>query len=123
MRDLNLLLRSEPALYENQFSQDGFEWIDLNHREESVIVFSRKGKLPENDLLIILNMTPTVRRNWKIYANGKPGWKEIFNSDQKKYWGTGDTGNPSPITTLVDKNQNRYEINIHLPPLGAIVLK
>ena len=123
VRDLNLLLRSEPALYENQFSQDGFEWIDLNHREESVIVFSRKGKLPENDLLIILNMTPTVRRNWKIYANGKPGWKEIFNSDQKKYWGTGDTGNPSPITTLVDKNQNRYEINIHLPPLGAIVLK
>jgi 1,4-alpha-glucan branching enzyme len=123
VRDLNLLLRSEPALYENQFSQDGFEWIDLNHREESVIVFSRKGKLPENDLLIILNMTPTVRRNWKIYANGKPGWREIFNSDQKKYWGTGDTGNPSPITTLVDKNQNRYEINIHLPPLGAIVLK
>ena len=123
LRDLNLLLRSEPALYENQFNQHGFEWVDLNHREESVIVFSRKGKLPENDLLIILNMTPTVRTNWKIYANGKSVWKEIFNSDQKKYWGTGDVLNPDPIVTLVDKIQNRYEINVHLPPLGAVILK
>ncbi|MDP4213663.1 MAG: 1,4-alpha-glucan branching protein GlgB [Bacteroidota bacterium] len=123
LRDLNLLLRSEPALYENQFNQYGFQWVDLNHREESVIVFSRRGKKSENDLLVILNMTPTVRTNWKIYANGKSRWHEIFNSDQKKYWGTGDTLNPDPIVTLVDKNQNRYEINLHLPPLGAIVLK
>ncbi|MFI5194689.1 MAG: 1,4-alpha-glucan branching protein GlgB, partial [Chitinophagales bacterium] len=123
LRDLNLLLRSEPALYENQFNQNGFEWIDLSHRDESVIVFSRKGKLPENDLLIILNMTPIVRMNWKIYANGKSAWKEIFNSDEKKYWGTGDTLNPNPVTNLVDKNQNRYEINVHLPPLGAVILK
>ena len=123
VRDLNLLLRSEPALYEHQFSQNGFEWVDLDHRQESVIVFSRKGILPENDLLIILNMTPTVRTDWKIYANGKKDWKEIFNSDQKKYWGTGDVLNPDPSVKLVDKNQNRYEINIHLPPLGAVILK
>ena len=44
VRDLNLLLRSEPALYENQFNKFGFEWIDLDHRQESVIVFRRKGK-------------------------------------------------------------------------------
>jgi 1,4-alpha-glucan branching enzyme len=123
LRDLNLLLRSEPALYENQFNTNGFEWVDLNHRNESVIVFSRKGKLPENDLLIILNMTPTVRNDWKVYASGKSVWKEIFNSDLKKYWGTGDVLNPHPGVKLVDKNQNRYEINVHLPPLGAVILK
>jgi 1,4-alpha-glucan branching enzyme len=123
VRDLNLMLRNEPALYENQFNEYGFEWIDLNHREESVIVYKRKGLLPENDILIILNMTPMVRNNWKIYTNGKTSWKEIFNSDRKEYWGTGDTLNPDPVTTLVDKNQNRFEINVHLPPLGAIVLR
>ena len=123
LRDLNLLLRSEPALYENQFNTNGFEWVDLNHRNESVIVFSRKGKLPENDLLIILNMTPTVRNDWKVYVSGKSVWKEIFNSDLKKYWGTGDVLNPDPGVKLVDKNQNRYEINVHLPPLGAVILK
>jgi 1,4-alpha-glucan branching enzyme len=123
VRDLNLLLRNEPALYENQFNIYGFEWIDLNHRAESVIVYKRKGKKPEDDLLIILNMTPEPRRDWKIYTTGKPVWKEIFNSDDKKYWGTGNVFNPDPQTRLVDKNEMMYEINVHLPPLGAVILK
>ncbi len=123
VRDLNLLLRAEPALYENQFNVDGFEWIDLEHRQESVIVFRRKGKDPENDILVILNMTPVVRNNWKVYANGKKAWNEIFNSDERKYGGSGDIYNPEPIVTLVDEDQNRYEINVHLPPLGAVILK
>jgi len=123
VRDLCFLLRNEPALYEKQFVQEGFEWVDLNHRQESVMVYRRKGLLPENDLLIILNMTPVVRNDWKIYAHGKEIWKEIFNSDDKKYWGTGDVFNPSPPVKLVDKNTHRYEINVHLPALGAVVLK
>ena len=123
VRDLNLLLRSEPALYENQFNIYGFEWVDLNHRAESVIVYKRKGKKPEDELLVILNMTPEVRRNWKVYTNGKSVWKEIFNSDDKKYWGTGNVFNPNPQVKLVDKNEDTYEINVHLPPLGAVILK
>ena len=123
VRDLCFLLRNEPALYEKQFVQEGFEWIDLNHRQESVIVYRRKGILPENDLLVILNMTPVVRNDWKIYARGKETWKEIFNSDGKKYWGTGDVFNPAPVVKLVDKNTRQYEINVHLPALGAVVLK
>jgi 1,4-alpha-glucan branching enzyme len=121
--DLNHLLRNEPALYENQFSIEGFEWIDLNHRAESVIVYRRKGYKSKNDLLVILNLTPEVRMNWKVYATGKAEWKEIFNSDNKKYWGTGDVYNPEILTTLVDKKEKMYEINLHLPPLGVIVLK
>ncbi len=119
VRELNELLRNEPALYENQFNIDGFEWVDLDHRQESVIVFRRKGRDPENDILVLLNMTPVVRNNWKVYANGKAAWKEIFNSDERKYGGSGDIFNPEPIVTLVDKDQDRYEINIHLPPLGS----
>ena len=91
--------------------------------QESVIVFRRKGKLPENDVLVILNMTPVVRNNWKVYANGKSAWKEIFNSDERKYGGSGNIFNPEPIVTLVDKEQDRYEINVHLPPLAAVILK
>jgi 1,4-alpha-glucan branching enzyme len=121
--DLNRLLRSEPALYENQFSIYGFEWVDLGHRDECVIVYRRKGKDPKNDLLVILNLTPVVRKDWKVYVRGKAEWKEIFNSDAKKYWGTGDTFNPSPGVRLVDEPENKYELNVHLPPLGAIVLK
>jgi len=123
VRDLNFLLRSEPALYENQFSSYGFEWIDLNHRSESVAVYRRKGKDPADDLLVILNFTPVVRRDWKIYARGKSAWKEIFNSDDRKYWGTGDTNNPAVQVNLVDESDDVYELIVHLPPLGAVVLK
>ncbi len=123
VKDLNTLLKEEPALYENQFNIHGFEWIDLNHRDESVIVYRRKGLKAKNDLLIILNLTPEARHNWKVYANGKSQWMEIFNSDAKKYWGTGDVFNPEILTTLVDKKENRYEINLHLPPLGVLILK
>lgn len=121
--DLNKLLRAEPALYERQFKQDGFEWVDLNHRQESVVVYKRKGKDPADDVLVILNMTPVVRYNWKVYTSGKDKWKEIFNSDSKEYWGSGDVYNPLIEPVLVDKKGKWYEINLNLPPLAAIVLK
>jgi 1,4-alpha-glucan branching enzyme len=88
-----------------------------------VIVYRRKGKDPKEDILVILNLTPVVRRNWKVYANGKAEWKEIFNTDLSTYWGTGDVYNPSIQTTLVDEVEDRYEVNIHLPALGAVLLK
>lgn len=123
VRDLNFLLRSEPALYERQFRADGFEWIDLDHRMESVVVYKRKGKDPDDDLLIVLNLTPVVRHNWKVYTSGKKSWKEIFNSDLRTYWGTGDAYNPEINCVLVDKKAKICEINLHLPPLGAVILK
>ncbi|MBS1663009.1 MAG: 1,4-alpha-glucan branching protein GlgB [Bacteroidetes bacterium] len=123
VRDLNFLLRTEPALHENQFNAYGFEWVDLNHRSESVAVYRRKGKDSTGDILIVLNFTPVVRRDWKIYARGKAAWKEIFNSDDKKYWGTGDTNNPLVPVKLVDETDDLYELTIHLPPLGGIVLR
>lgn len=123
VRDLNRLLTGQPALYENQFSIYGFEWVDLGHRAESVIAYRRKGKDPANDLLVVLNLTPLVRRDWKIYTHGKSQWSEIFNTDNKKYWGTGDTFNPAIQVHLVDPQEDKYEINLHLPPLAGIVLK
>jgi len=123
VRDLNKLLRNEPALYENQFNIYGFEWVDLNHRDQCIVVYRRKGKKPEDDVLVILNLTPVVHNDWKIFAAGKGSWKEIFNSDERKYWGTGDVLNPDITTTLVDKQSRMFEINVHLPALGAVVLK
>ena len=123
VRQLNELYRSQPALYEKQFEPGGFEWIDLNHRSESVMVYSRIGKKISDRLIIILNMTPVVRKNWEIDVYGKKNWKEIFNSNDSSFWGTGDVYNPSITATLVDKKTQCYRLTIHLPPLAAIVLK
>jgi 1,4-alpha-glucan branching enzyme len=58
-----------------------------------------------------------------VYASGKKVWKEIFNSDDRKYWGTGDVFNPSIGVRLVDEDLDRYEVRVHLPALGGVVLK
>ena len=121
--DLNKILRSEPALYENQFNIYGFEWVDLNHREESVMVFRRKGKEKDDDLLVILNMTPVVRTDWEIYVREKKYEKEIFNSDLKIYWGTGKVYNPHIRSEMVSKEEKIYRIKLNLPPLAALILK
>ena len=121
--ELNTLLKTEPALYQHQFDKDGFEWVDLNHRAESIIVFKRKGKKAKDDLLVILNMTPVVRTDWQIYVSGKKYTGEIFNSDKKIYWGTGIVFNPEIRSELIDKKQKKYRITVNLPPLGGIILK
>ncbi|MBL7724664.1 MAG: alpha amylase C-terminal domain-containing protein, partial [Chitinophagaceae bacterium] len=121
--DLNNLLRTEVALHHNQFNMDGFEWVDLNHRAESVIVFKRKGKKKGDDLLVVLNMTPVVRNDWQIEVIGKPYKTEIFNSDKTIYWGTGDVYNPELRCELVDKGQKKYRVTVNLPALAGIILK
>ena len=121
--DLNKILVTEPGMHQNQFNMNGFEWIDLNHRAESVICFKRKGKKKKDDLLIILNLTPTVRLDWEIYVHNKEFTKEIFNSDEIKYWGSGDVYNPDIRSELVDKDQKLYKLTLNLPPLAGIVLK
>ncbi len=122
VRELNHLYKDQPALHELQFDAKGFEWVNLDSRTESVIAYMRKGKNKKDDILVILNLTPEVRRDWKLRVKGKSTWAELFNSDSKKYWGTGNVFNPSPQVKLVDKKANIYEINVHLPALGAVVL-
>ena len=123
VQKLNELYKNYPALYVNQFNVYGFEWIDVNHREAGVMVYKRKGLKPKDDVLIVLNTTPIVRNHWEISLQGKYKWKEIFNSDIKEFWGTGDVFNPGVIIgEKVDKKSKWYKIKVHLPALGAVVL-
>ncbi|HOZ80176.1 MAG TPA: 1,4-alpha-glucan branching protein GlgB [Ferruginibacter sp.] len=123
VKALNNLYRSEPGLHEIQFEAGGFEWIDLSHRSEGVIVYMRKGKKIKDNVLVILNTTPIVRNDWKVQVTGKQEWQEIFNSDKAEYYGSGNVYNPSPAVHLVDKKANLYEINCHLPALGAVIFR
>jgi 1,4-alpha-glucan branching enzyme len=123
VRDLLHLIKKEPAFYELQFEQGGFEWVEMNRRAECVVAFKRKGKNPQDDILVVLNLTAAVRHDFPIYVNGKSKWTEIMNTDMKQYWGTGDVFNPKIPTKLVDKKQKRYELTLQLPALGAVILK
>lgn len=117
------LLKEEPAMYEKQFEIDGFEWLDLNHREESVISYKRKGSSLNEELFIILNMTPVERLKWEIEVPDASYWKELFNSDASDYWGTGEYINNDFLVPVKNEQTESYSIRLNLPPLGGIILK
>jgi 1,4-alpha-glucan branching enzyme len=123
LSDLNKLYTSHPAFYEYQFDPKGFEWIDLDHRNECVMSYMRKGKRRNDDVLIVLNMTPVERYDWKIRVHSKSSWNQIFCSDDAKYWGTGKFTDQQIETTVVDKKSKLFEIKLNLPALSAIVLQ
>lgn len=123
VKDLNTLYRTSPALYEKQFSQEGFEWIDYGDSENSVLTFIRHGNDPKDDLYIACNFTPVPREKYRIGIPKKSGTlKEVFNSDAKKYGGSGIKNTGVKVTrTAWHGRQN--SINITIPPLGIVIFK
>ena len=119
---LNEIYKTHPALFELQFDPKGFEWVEINKREEAVIAFKRKGLKSENDVLIVMNMTPVPRHQFPIHVQGKKVWSEIFNSDAKKFWGAGDLTNTSIQVIPQDEKGDWNQLLLNLPALSAIVL-
>ena len=123
VKALNKLYRNEPALYEKAFEGGGFEWIDGGNSADSVLIYTRKGIDPKNDLVIALNMTPNPHYGYRVGVPEAGSWKEIFNSDDKHYWGSG-MSNPKAIKSEKAPWHGRENsISVTLPPLAAVVFK
>jgi len=123
VKDLNLLYKNTPALYEKGFSTDGFEWINYEDNENSVIAFIRKGHDEINDIIVVCNFTSVFRKDYKIGVHRKGFLKQMLNSDYKKYFGTGKS-NPSKITIKAIPRDNKpYSASVDLPPLSIIAFK
>ena len=124
--DLNKLYKSQPALYENQFSPECFEWLDWNDSENSVMTYLRKGNKPKETLVIICNFTPVPRENYRIGVPSelfkeKLKLKEVFNSNHKIYGGSGDyTENKIPVEAI-SWNHRDHSIKVDLAPLAVMV--
>ncbi|WP_138992410.1 1,4-alpha-glucan branching protein GlgB [Larkinella sp. C7] len=123
MKALNRLYRSEPALYEQSFVAEGFEWIDTTDRENSMIVYARKGTRTKEQVVIVLNMTPIPRTDYRIGVPAAGTWVELFNSDDRAFFGSGLL-NSQPLVSAPQEWQGRQaSIVLTVPPLGAVVLK
>jgi len=121
--DLNTLYKSYPALYEKQFDTRGFEWIDYNDAENSVLAYIRKGKKEKDNLIIVCNFTPVVRDCYKIGLPQNGKLTELFNSDDEKYNGSG-VHNEKKLTIKKELWHNRnYVAEITLPPMAVVVFE
>ena len=122
VRDLSHLYKQETALYELQFEQKGFEWMELNKKNDGILIFKRQSKIASNNLIVIMNMSNRNYMHWGLKLYHKEEWKEIFNSNDTKYWGSGECVNDQ-IVQQNDKKNNSSEININIPALSILILR
>ena len=122
-RDLNEMLKGFPCLHQIDFSWEGFEWIDLNDWENSMLFTLRKGKDP-NDLLVCgFNFTPVPRQGYRMGVPRLGTYEEVLNTDATIYGGSG-LGNPRFVKAEPREWQSRAQsIPVTIPPLGAVYFR
>ncbi len=124
IKDLNHFYKNEKAMYEIDNSYEGFDFIDPHNNDQSIIVLMRKGKNPKDFVIAVINFTPVVYYDYKVGVPYPGIYQEVFNSDDKKYWGSNQVMKESELVAKNEKWHNKnYHINIKVPPLGAVFIK
>ena len=123
VQDLNRLYRSECALFESDSDSRGFEWIDGNDRQRSVISFLRRAVSPNDELVVVCNFTPVPREGYRIGVPHEGCWQELLNSDAALYGGSG-VGNLGGLKAETEPTHGRsHSLNLTVPPLGCLIFK
>jgi len=121
-RDLNHLYRDTPALHQQDFSFEGFRWIDCHDAEQSILSYLRYGQ-DGSFVAVALNFTPVPRRGYRIGIPQAGTYREILNSDSGYYGGSNDGNGVGLEAENVPWMGFKYSLVITLPPLAGIVLK
>jgi 1,4-alpha-glucan branching enzyme len=121
VRDLNRLYRSTPALHQLDFSEAGFQWIDCDDADVSVISFLRRSAAGELTL-VACNFTPVPREAYRIGVPRGGRWRERLNSDAADYGGSGQ-GNLGALEAVFRAAHGHdHSLDVRLPPLAVLVL-
>ncbi|MDD5139313.1 MAG: 1,4-alpha-glucan branching protein GlgB [Verrucomicrobiales bacterium] len=121
--DLNKLYAATPGLWQADYDHAGFNWIDCNDRENSVLSFLRQTPDGSNQLAVILNLTPVPRPHYRIGLPRGGKWREVLNSDSEIYGGS-NQGNFGGVTADNHAcHSQQYSAEFNLPPLSVIVFQ
>ncbi len=122
VRDLNLAYRANPALHLNDARAEGFEWIDPDDAEASVLSWLRKGGPGDPMVAVVVNLTP-VERDYPLGLPAGGLWEEILNTDAEIYGG-GNRGNLGGVTAVEGPARGQpFSAHVRLPPLSAVWLR
>ena len=120
--DLNALYRSAPGLHELDSDAAGFEWIDCNDADASIVSLMRKGRGDGSELVIVCNFTPVARQNYRVGVPRGGLWKERLNSDARDYGGSG-AGNMGAVeASPLAFHGRHFSLSLSLPPLSILFL-
>ena len=123
VRDLNRLYRAEPALHELDMEAAGFEWIDANDAQQSVLCFARLDRSRRAEVVVLLNFTPVPRPNYRVGVTRGGLYRELLNSDASVYGGSGQGNLGGVEAAPVPSHGRPWSLTLTLPPLGMLVLK
>ncbi|MGD1904599.1 MAG: 1,4-alpha-glucan branching enzyme [Leptolyngbyaceae cyanobacterium] len=120
---LNAFYKSEPALYTQDFTQEGFEWVACSDNRHSVVAFIRRDKESNDFIVVVCNFTPQPHSHYRVGVPERGYYREIFNSDSRAYGGS-NMGNLGGKWSDDWAYHNRpYSVDLTLPPLGVVALK
>ena len=123
VRELNEVYRDQPALYQVDFKNTGFEWIDFTDIQKSIIAFTRRAQDLEDEVVVICNFTPEPRFGYEVGVPKYGYYKEILNSDGARFGG-GNLGNGGGVMSVAAPKHGRPAlVRVTLPPLAVLVLK
>jgi 1,4-alpha-glucan branching enzyme len=122
-RDLNHLLRSEPALHQLDTDPAGFEWVDANDTDHSVFTWLRRGTDGRDVVLVACNFTPVPRHDYLVGVPHAGFWREVLNTDAPAYGGGGLGNLGGAHTTDIPWHGRLQSLSLMLPPLAVVVLK
>ena len=123
LRELNTLYRRESACWEIDHASQGFEWIDFEDRDQSIISFLRRGRGPDNWLVFVFNFTPVPRSGYRIGVPRRGCYRELLNSDSE-IWGGSNQGNLGAVESEeLEAHGQPFSLSLTLPPLGALIFK
>jgi len=121
--DLNKLYRDTPALYEQQFSPEGFQWIDHGDHKNCVVVYLRKGLKKAKDILVVCNLAPVVHESYKVGVPGGKKWQEILNTDATQYGGSGKLNGGDLVPVEEAWHGQKQHLLLNLAPLAVMILQ
>ncbi|MDN3595385.1 1,4-alpha-glucan branching protein GlgB [Zunongwangia endophytica] len=119
VKDLNNIYKKHPALYEKQFNPEGFEWISYDDNQNSILSYLRKGKDEKDDVVIICNFTPNVLNDYRVGVPRSGKLKEILNTDDSKYEGSGVKNKIIKIDNQAFHGRD-YSAALTIPPLASV---
>ena len=122
-RELNRFYRANPALYQVDFHQEGFEWLDFHDWENSIIAFIRRAEDPADFLIFCCNFTPVPRQGYEFGVPEEGFYEEVLNTDSELFGGS-NMGNGGLVSSRpVPKHNRPNSIAVTLPPLAVVVFK
>lgn len=120
IRDLNTLYCANPALYQQDATPEGFEWIEENNGEESVFAWIRHGTEGAAPMLVVCNFTPVARTDRRIGVPEQGRWVERLNTNSEFYGGDGRGNFGGTHSEDVAASGRAQSIQITLPPLTTL---